>query len=64
MVVVYEYEYDGGYYRDANGDGSPPSCSLEIVAIYVKDIDVYELLLTYSPKLIQSIEETILENSI
>jgi hypothetical protein len=64
MVVVYEYEYDGGYWKDSNGDGTPPSCTLEIVGIYVNEIDMYELFLTYAPKLITSIEESILENTL
>ena len=62
MVVEYQYEQDNGCMYDSDGSGTPASCELEIEFVYVDGVDMYELFLTYAPKLIKEIENQIIEN--
>ena len=48
VAVYYTSEVDGGYERDNNGDGLPPSYALEIHSIEYKGLEVSDLLFEFS----------------
>jgi hypothetical protein len=62
FVIGYNYEYDSGCWRDSNGDGTPPSCEMDIMSVYVGEDDILEFLYQYAPKFLKAIEDYIIEN--
>ena len=63
VAVYFTAESDSGYERDNNGDGLPPSDSLEIHSIEYKGMEVQDLLFEFSEdgynKLIEMVSEKI-----
>ena len=63
IAVYYTAESDSGYERDNNGDGLPPSDSLEIHSIEYKGMEVQDLLFEFSEegynKLMEMVSEKI-----
>lgn len=62
MFIEYEYEYDAGYYRNSNGDGLPPSYTLDIISVEVQGVDITEFLLNYAPQSFKAIEDAVYES--
>lgn len=62
MLVEYEYDCDKGYYRNANGDGLPPSYTLDVISVYVGSINIIDFLLDYAPQAFKSIEDAVYES--
>lgn len=60
--VEYDYDYDEGVYRDADGGGYPPSESCEITKIVWNGTDVTDLLFEVADGFISRLEDAACEN--
>lgn len=61
IAVYYTAESDSGYERDNNGDGLPPSDSLEIHSIEYKGMEVQDLLFEFSEEGYNNLMEMVSE---
>jgi hypothetical protein len=61
VAVYYTAESDSGYERDNNGDGLPPSDSLEIHSIEYKGMEVQDLLFEFSEEGYNNLMEMVSE---
>ena len=62
LLVEYDYEYDAGYYRNSNGDGLPPSYTLEIISVSVGGIDITDFLHDNAIKAFGAIENAVYDS--
>lgn len=62
LFIEYDYEYDAGYWRNANGDGLPSSYTLDIISVSIGDCDITDFLHEYAPKAFEAIENAVYES--
>lgn len=60
--VEYDYDYDAGVYRDADGGGYPPSESCVITKIVWNGTDVTNLLFEVADGFISRLQDRACEN--
>jgi hypothetical protein len=60
--VEYEVTFEAGYLHDGDGHGLPPSLEVEIMGIFIGDVDVYDLVTFYAKDLHQHLLDCITED--